>query len=618
MQQNNNEEQAFAPPISIDNDFWLDNWLFIKYQLLTKPILALLVLPAFSVIMKWLIRSSGRTALSSGDYISFLLSPQGFALLAIGIVFIVVAIATDILAFVIIESTKRTRGYRPNARQTLIAAFKTLPLFLHPSVILLVAYIALVVPLSGVGISVGAFSQFKIPNFITDVIFRSPLYSTLYYVAIGVFIVLGVFLQFTFHIMLLEKVSPYVAMKRSFVFMRHNLWGYIKHILPPSLIVTITLIAIAALTYFGLTLVNGLNIEILARRFGLVLLLLIGAALLAFVTFLALPFFLKLTTQFFLQQYFHISKPSDVRNYDSLVLTYLPDEERAQATRPKTIMAGLTAGALLLSVGGAMIGAAFFDEIFRPKHHIAVVAHRGGGDLGPENTVAGLQAAIDQGVQWSEFDVQRTKDGGYVINHDKDFNRVAGVDKTPGDLTVSEATEIPVKDLFNPQKPSGSVATLDDYFKTAKGKIGLFIELKGVSADHQMVDDVAKMIKEYGVEDQAVILSLDYDIIQYAESTYPELLTGFLYFFSVGDSTNLVGDFLIMEEEEAKQDKIDEIRATGKKVVVWTVNKDESIEKFVQWDIDGLITDFPGKVQQGLQRQAGLTDLDLVLQAFSL
>lgn len=46
------------------------------------------------------------------------------------------------------------------------------------------------------------------------------------------------------------------------------------------------------------------------------------------------------------------------------------------------------------------------------------MAHRAGGDLAAENSVAGLVAAADRNIPWLETDIQRAGDGSYIVNHD--------------------------------------------------------------------------------------------------------------------------------------------------------------------------------------------------------
>jgi len=59
--------------------------------------------------------------------------------------------------------------------------------------------------------------------------------------------------------------------------------------------------------------------------------------------------------------------------------------------------------------------------------------------------------------------------------------------------------------------------TFEDMLEAAKGKVILFTELKGATADRQMVDDAVALIRRYGMEEECVLISLKYDVIDYAE-----------------------------------------------------------------------------------------------------
>lgn len=64
-----------------------------------------------------------------------------------------------------------------------------------------------------------------------------------------------------------------------------------------------------------------------------------------------------------------------------------------------------------------------------------VLAHRGGGKLAPENTVAALRCGMAYGFRAVEFDVMLSSDGVGVIMHDPNFGRTVpgsgGVAETP-------------------------------------------------------------------------------------------------------------------------------------------------------------------------------------------
>ena len=56
-----------------------------------------------------------------------------------------------------------------------------------------------------------------------------------------------------------------------------------------------------------------------------------------------------------------------------------------------------------------------------------VLAHRGGGTLAPENTLAALRCGLAHGFHAVEFDVMAVRDGGLVLMHDPQLGRtVAG------------------------------------------------------------------------------------------------------------------------------------------------------------------------------------------------
>ena len=183
-----------------------------------------------------------------------------------------------------------------------------------------------------------------------------------------------------------------------------------------------------------------------------------------------------------------------------------------------------------------------------------------------------------------------TKDGYYVINHDTTFQRVAGVNKAPQDMTLSEIRELRIKDTTGggAELP---VVTLEEMLTVIHGKEKLYIELKGSTADHRMVDDLVRMIRTADCADECVFISLNYDVIDYAETHYPEFETGTLFFVGLGDVSKLNCDLLIMEESSATDHRIRQIHDAGKQAIVWTVNSEAGMRHFLDSEIDAVITD---------------------------
>lgn len=66
------------------------------------------------------------------------------------------------------------------------------------------------------------------------------------------------------------------------------------------------------------------------------------------------------------------------------------------------------------------------------------IAHRGGGTLAPENTLAGFREARHFGFQGIETDVMLTADGAAVLSHDPVLGRVVKSSSPVASLTLKE------------------------------------------------------------------------------------------------------------------------------------------------------------------------------------
>lgn len=93
------------------------------------------------------------------------------------------------------------------------------------------------------------------------------------------------------------------------------------------------------------------------------------------------------------------------------------------------------------------------------------------------------------------------------------------------------------------------------------------------------------------MEKEAVLISLKYDLIDYIETNYPEMETGYLSFASFGDTASLNCDYLALEQQAATDNMIGSIHDKGKKVFVWTVNDEEDLYDFLDSSADEVITD---------------------------
>jgi len=101
-----------------------------------------------------------------------------------------------------------------------------------------------------------------------------------------------------------------------------------------------------------------------------------------------------------------------------------------------------------------------------------LVGHRGASALAPENTLRAIELAIAAGLDLVEVDVHLSRDGTLMVIHDADLRRLAGRSDAVGALTADELARV---DLGAGQ----GVPRLVDVFALARGRIGVYVELKG-------------------------------------------------------------------------------------------------------------------------------------------
>lgn len=93
-----------------------------------------------------------------------------------------------------------------------------------------------------------------------------------------------------------------------------------------------------------------------------------------------------------------------------------------------------------------------------------LVAHRGYMNQYPENTLAGLEAALKIGAAYVEFDIQLNKDNEFIVIHDATLQRTAGVEGSVFDLQTAELKKISAHqpDKFGSRFQPEYIATLAD------------------------------------------------------------------------------------------------------------------------------------------------------------
>ena len=557
------------------------------YQILTKVVIGIWLF-LFGRITQELLKSTGRVAVTSGDFVFLFKTWQGYLILLIGIVSLFIYVAFDLNTKIVL-SKKLVLGEEISMLKSMDEGFQSIRRLFCLRGLITCFYIALIAPLLGFGVSISLTRGLYIPTFITAVIVDSPLYTIMVTIALLVFLSVGVANLFIMHGIVLDKMSAKEASVQSGQLMHENWKNYLKQNLLFAFVMIVVLgIIVVLVLVLPLMVIQVLPLEEGLQRWLLILFVLIGCILSALACLITTPvYFMKMT---------------------QLYYTYQKGEQQTFAVReskrhPMTVP-GIILVLIILAAAATGLNNQF-DTFFPQGSNVEIIAHRGGGNEGPENTIAGLEVAIAAGASGSEIDIQRTKDGAYILLHDSTFKRVAGDERSPQEMTLKEIRQLTVD--------GEPVPTFEEALEACKGRLVLFTELKGETADRKMADDVMKIVREAGLEKECVLISLKYDLIDYIETSDPDLLTGFLLFTAFGDTSHLNCDYLGMEEESATEKAISAVHDQNKKMLVWTSNEPRAQKHFLCTDADGLITDEVSQADEIRRKLATRTDLQRMI-----
>ena len=268
---------------------------------------------------------------------------------------------------------------------------------------------------------------------------------------------------------------------------------------------------------------------------------------------------------------------------------------------------------LLLAAGAAVLSAAWLLDDIRTDDDVAIIAHRGAAGRAPENTIASVQAALDDRADWVEIDVQETVDGEIVVVHDSDFMKLAGDATKIWEATLEQLADIDIGSWFGPEFAAERVPTLRDVLQMAKGRAGVVIELKYYGHDEKLEQRVADIVEETGMTDSVAIMSLKYAAVQKMKSIRPDWTVGLLSATAIGDLSRMDADFLAVSANMASAGFVRRAHKAGKKVFAWTVNDPVTMSQVISKGVDGVITDEPAMARRVLAERAEMNTAERLL-----
>ncbi len=226
-------------------------------------------------------------------------------------------------------------------------------------------------------------------------------------------------------------------------------------------------------------------------------------------------------------------------------------------------------------------------------------AHRGGGSLAPENTLAAMKKGYERGYFAFEFDVKLTADDIAILMHDSTLERTTNGQGFVAEKTIAELEQLDAGSWHGAAFRGEPVARFSTVAKYLHG-LGLManVEIKPC-AGREMVTGkrVAELCRELWADRlvQPLISSFSIETLRAARAAASALPMGLLVEQPVKEHLPLLQELQCVSihahHQHITPDGVRFFHDLGYRVLTYTVNDPARVRELLEMGVDGLFTD---------------------------
>lgn len=222
------------------------------------------------------------------------------------------------------------------------------------------------------------------------------------------------------------------------------------------------------------------------------------------------------------------------------------------------------------------------------------IGHRGAAGYEPENTLRSFRKAIDMGVDMIELDIHRCASGEIVVHHDDRLERT-----TDGSGYVAERDYAYLRSLDAGK--GERIPLLEEVIELADRRVQINIEIKGRGLPGELADLLRRSIGRGGWSPEHFIVSgFNHRDVKSFGELLPAvrrvaLVEGVLldsagYFRSLGVYGAGNGYAWV------DSGYVEELHQSGLRVLAYTVDHPDDIERMIACGIDGIFSNYPDRL----------------------
>jgi len=234
-----------------------------------------------------------------------------------------------------------------------------------------------------------------------------------------------------------------------------------------------------------------------------------------------------------------------------------------------------------------------------------VIAHRGASGHAPENTMAAYERAVQLGAPFIETDLHLTRDAHFVAIHDATLERTTNGRGNVHDFTLHELRRLDAGMWYDRSFMGQKIPTLEELLEFArKHDVVFYLEVKYDSAWGMHHALVGALRKEHDAA-RTIVISFDAATLESIRKLDASIMTGLLIENDGSEAVKRaveVGARQLCPQFSIVTAKfVDEAHRSDLHVATWTVNQPEDMRAIIAARVDGVMTDFPDRLQAVLE-----------------
>ncbi|WP_297961589.1 glycerophosphodiester phosphodiesterase family protein [uncultured Ruminococcus sp.] len=563
---------------------------FLVFELVFKLLLLAIGTPVLALVLKLTMKLSGINYLNDENLLVYLKHPATIAAIVLMLFFYAFFSFVELSALAACFSCfgKGERIYTGGMFRTGVRAFGKA--FKGSGILSFIGYMALM-PLAQFSLSSGMFMAPLMP------VLRRIFYSVngaaaiFSYIMIQLlFIILMISGSYSLHYLILTKCSFRDCIKKS----REKIAGHRFRMIVSLFLWTVSVMLIIALMTFGISflavfVIKGFSEPRAAFSTALRVLRYTWSIFTALSAFFSAPAVMWWITRKFLAD-----------NKDEELVLPNRSTDKLKKGRRAVIAAVLIAAGLVMNVS-------YFRALYRGNVSLnvgllsrtQVTAHRGFSRVAPENTLPAFQAALDCGADYIELDVQLTADDVLVVFHDDKLDRTTDGKGKLSNYTYDQLMEFSAGSWFGKDGEFDDVRipTLEEVLDLVGKDIMLNIEIKRSGNPKRTAEKTVELIEEYGIVNSCYVTSFSYPALKKVKQMNPKIKTAFIANLATATSYSQLPyiDAVSMNYLFVNQSVVNSAHHNGKRIFVWTVDRQSEMQKMMALGVDNIITDRPDR-----------------------